>query len=124
MAAKRGRPIKYHVDEIIKIIDEYTKITELPILKEVCYINDWDYQVILNLSQTNSDLNYFKKRLLYKKEIELERGGLMGKYEKTMTIFSLKQLGWRDKPSTDDLSDALQKLDDILKNQRNLAENE
>jgi hypothetical protein len=27
----------------------------------------------------------------------LEKGGLTGKYDKTMVIFSLKQLGWRDK---------------------------
>lgn len=31
----------------------------------------------------------------------LEKGALTGKYDKTMAIFSLKQLGWRDKIETE-----------------------
>ena len=37
------------------------------------------------------------KKCIAKKEANLEKGALTGKLNPSMAIFSLKQLGWRDK---------------------------
>lgn len=105
--AKRGRPPsgKYNISEMIKKIEAYAEETEIPILKEVCYKNKWDYQYTMNLQAENDSLRESIKSLLDKKESELERGGLNGKVDKTMAIFSLKQLGWRDKIEIEDTKD-------------------
>jgi hypothetical protein len=47
------------------------------------------------------EVEYFSdalKRLMEKKEAEIELGGLRGKYNATMCVFALKQMGWRDNP--------------------------
>lgn len=93
----RGRPQKYNIEEMVDIICEYTDNTVLPILKEVCYLNGWNFDTLMNLERQNEDLNWAIKRLLQKKEVEVERGGLIGKYNQTMAVFTLKQLGWKDK---------------------------
>lgn len=93
----RGRPPKYDIEEIIDIIEKYIEETDLPIFKEVCYLNNWDDKYVYALGRKNEDLSHCIKKLSNKKEVELERGGLTGKYNPTMVVFSLKQLGWRDK---------------------------
>ena len=93
----RGRPQKYDLKEMVEIICDYTDNTVLPILKEVCYLNGWNFDTLMNLERQDEDLNWAIKRLLQKKEVEVERGGLIGKYNQTMAVFTLKQLGWKDK---------------------------
>lgn len=92
----RPKSDKYNIETMISIIEEYTKTIELPILKEVCYQNKWNYDYVMQLQRDNEELSQSIKTLLDKKETQLERGGLSGKYNNTMAIFSLKQLGWRD----------------------------
>jgi hypothetical protein len=55
-----------------------------------------------------------------RKEVVLEKGTLTGVYDKTMAIFSLKQLGWKDKQeiehsggtnNTNEIKHDLSKLD-------------
>ena len=93
-----ARPIKdkYKLDFVINTIDKYTNETELPIVKEVCVNNKWDVSHIYSMAKENPELDQSIKRLIDKKETELERGGLTGKYKTAMAIFSLKQLGWKD----------------------------
>lgn len=94
-----ARPIseKYQIDFVLKTMQEYIEKTELPIFKEVCYQNHWDTARIYQLGNENEELLDTIKELTNKKEVELERGGLTGKYNSTMAVFSLKQLGWKDK---------------------------
>ena len=94
-----GRPKnpKYDIDFVIDTIEEYIANTELPIFKEVCVMNNWCNEYIYQMAKENEDLSHSIKKLSDKKEVELERGGLTGKYNKTMAVFSLKQLGWKDK---------------------------
>jgi len=92
----RPKSDKYVISTMTKIIDDYTNKTDLPILKEVTYMNNWLYEYVMELQRGSEELSYSIKRLLCKKEVELERGGLKEKYNKTMAVFSLKQLGWRD----------------------------
>ena len=111
-----ARPNKYIIKDIVKIINDYTNKTDLPILKEVCYKNGWRYESIINLEVKEPELDDVIKRLVNKKEAELERGGLNGKYNNTMAIFSLKQLGWKDKQEEEYKKDieSLSTLADLL----------
>lgn len=93
----RGRPPKYDIEYIIETMDRYIEETELPIFKEVCYLNNWNTKYIYELGSKNEELSDTIKKLSDKKEVVLERGGLIGKYNPTMVVFSLKQLGWKDK---------------------------
>lgn len=92
-----GRPPKYNVEAMIDIIDDYTNQTDIPVLKEVCYKNYWVYDTVLDLQNKHEDLFHSIKRLLDKKEANLEIMGLRGEIDKTMAVFSLKQLGWKDR---------------------------
>ena len=89
--------IKYNIDEMVDIIERYTDDTEIPILKEVAYQNYWNYDTIMKYQRVNENLMQSIKRLLNKKEAQLERKGLNKEIDRTVAIFSLKQLGWKDR---------------------------
>lgn len=97
----RLRSDKYNIEEMCNIIDDYTDSTYVPILKEVCYQNHWNYDTVMKYQRENEELMQSIKRLLDKKEADLERGGLTGTLNKTVVVFSLKQLGWKDKQETE-----------------------
>ena len=94
-----GRPVseKYKTDFVLKQMNDYIDNTELPIFKEVCYQNNWDTARIYQLGNEHPEILDTIKKLSNKKEVELEKGGLTGKYNPTMAVFSLKQLGWKDR---------------------------
>lgn len=99
-----ARPVspKYELEFMLKRIDEYTDNTVIPILKELCYQQYWDYDYIIKIKTEKEELGRSIKRLLNKKEAQLEKLALMGKVSRTMAIFSLKQLGWKDKSDDED----------------------
>lgn len=82
---------------MVDIIERYTDDTEIPILKEVVYQNYWNYDTIMKYQRVNENLMQSIKRLLNKKEAQLERKGLNKEIDRTVAIFSLKQLGWKDR---------------------------
>ena len=98
-----ARPVseKYKIDFVINTMRDYIDNTDLPIFKEVCYQNNWDTARIYQLGNENEELLDTIKKLSNKKEVELEKGGLTGKYNSTMVVFSLKQLGWKDRQEVD-----------------------
>lgn len=85
MGAKKKDRGDLH-DRLVKYIDE----TDIPIVAEFAYQNK------INRSQLYELYPDTIKMLIDKKEAQLERGGLDKKIDKTMAIFSLKQLGWKD----------------------------
>jgi hypothetical protein len=93
-----GRPPKpkYRLSFMIKKIAEYTEREMLPILKECCFENNWNYDYVMELERKNTQLSQSIKRLLAKKEVMLEKMLYSGE-NNTGYIFSLKQLGWRDR---------------------------
>lgn len=93
MAAKQ----KYKTENLVALLDKYTNDTDIPILKEVCYQNYLNYDTIMKYQRTDELLMQSIKRLLDKKESQLERKGLNKEIDRTVAIFSLKQLGWKDK---------------------------
>lgn len=114
---------KYEIPDMIAKIIAYTDDTSLPILKEICYQNHWDYQYVMNLQAANENLREPIRRLLDKKEVVLERGGLTGGLDKTMAIFSLKQLGWTDRVVNDTDTTTLDRVLDVLDAVREQAKN-
>lgn len=115
---------KYEIDYMLDKIYEYTETTELPILKEVCYLNNWNYDYVKQMEARDENLSHSIKRLLNKKEVELEKGGLCGKYNKTMAVFSLKQLGWRDSIEINNNEMMDKKLAGIVKKLEKIKEQE
>jgi len=93
-----GRPKKpkYVIKSMVKIIDEYTDKALIPILKECCFENNWGYDYVMELERKHEELSRSIKRLKTRKEAVLEKMLYTGQ-NNTGYIFSLKQLGWRDK---------------------------
>lgn len=99
---KRGRPIKWtdkKIEEINALLENYIEITDIPIVAEFAYINDITRQRLYEFAEQNSRFSDTMKKCVTKKEAQLERFGLLNVINPVMGIFSLKQLGWRDKVS-------------------------
>lgn len=85
----------------------YTENTDIPILKEFCYKNKIHSKYIYELAdkciKKNNDyrLNDSIKELIEKKETQLEKLSLTGQINVSQAIFSLKQLGWKDRKDID-----------------------
>ena len=90
MSAKLGEE---KINEINEALKEYIENTDIPIVAEFAYMN----HIRRALLYENEILSYTIKELINKKEAQLERMALENDVDKTMAIFSLKQLGWRDK---------------------------
>ena len=91
-----GRPRKYddkQVNEIIKKLEAYIAKNDIPIVAEFAYLNDITREDLYGYIEFSTLL----KKLIAKKESALEKDTLSGKLNPSMAIFSLKQLGWRDK---------------------------
>lgn len=97
---------KYDVEDICEklyaYVDHCVRKKKPPILKEVTTHYHWNYvyvtQVMNNNLQKQGD-DRLKEAIAYlvdTKEWMLERLGLEGKIDKTVCVFSLKQLGWKD----------------------------
>lgn len=97
MANGRPKKPKYTIKTMVRKIYEYTEKTQLPILKECCFQNDWNYDYVMQLQRDNPVLSQSIRRLLTKKEIILEKGLYAGA-NNTGFVFGLKQLGWKDSP--------------------------
>lgn len=88
---------KYNINYMVKKIFSYTDNQPLPILKECCFENEWNYDYVMQLQRDNPILSQSIRRLLLKKEIQLEKALYSGG-NNTAFVFSLKQLGWKDNP--------------------------
>ena len=115
MAHPGGRPKKpkYTKKYMLKRIAEYIadcnvdgthvlpngqrKPVRVPILKECCLKNGWNYDYVMQLQRDDEELSQSIRDLLGWKEIILEQGMLTGVFKPGAAIFSLKQLGWTDR---------------------------
>jgi hypothetical protein len=97
--AKRGRPRttfnEANVTKILELLEKYTEETNIPILAEFAYKNHVLREDLYKYAEFDSAI----KRLINKKEAQLERECLNGNIDRTMAVFSLKQLGWKDQHS-------------------------
>ena len=111
--ADRGRPPKVNIEDLINDADSYIESAEPPILAEYAHIHGITRQYLYELANKHPELSDTIKKISEAKEVKLERNGLSGVYSPSVTIFSLKQLGWRDSVAVVD-EKALEKLDSIL----------
>ena len=105
--AKKGRPPKVNIEDLINDVDEYIQSANPPIVAEYAIMHGITRQYLYELAKKeegegDSRLSDTIKKIVDSKAIMLERNGLLGKYQPTMAIFSLKQLGWKDKPDIED----------------------
>ena len=112
MPAGRPKKPKYKTKFMVKKIQEYVddcnvdgshflpngqrKPIQVPILKECCLKNGWNYDWVMQMQRDNEELQDAVHVLLGWKEIILEKGMLTGVFRPGAAIFSLKQLGWKD----------------------------
>ena len=84
---------KQNIETIKSAMESYIESTDVPILAEFSYTHEIDRQTLYDYDEFST----LRKRLIAKKESQLERLGLLGEVDRTMAVFSLKQLGWSDK---------------------------
>jgi hypothetical protein len=106
MARTKGAySAKYAPDLMAEAVESYLaeclKRRKVPIFKEVTVKQNWTYMNAERLRSKEGYEAYAEavNKLFDAKEYMLERLGLDGKVDKTMAIFSLKQLGWKDQQS-------------------------
>lgn len=97
-----GRPPKVKAKDILSDVDAYLASADPPIVAEFAHRHNITRQYLYELADKESEKGHHQlsdaiKRISEAKEIALERGGLCGDYQANMAIFSLKQLGWKDK---------------------------
>jgi hypothetical protein len=80
-------------EQLFDRFKKYIDNTTLPIIAEFAYMNEIDRNYLYD----NAIFSTLLKRCIAKKEANLEKGALTGKLNPSMAIFSLKQIGWKDK---------------------------
>lgn len=108
-----ARPSTGRYDNLVEDIKEYTNSKDYPILKELCYLKHYNYDVIMAKQREDEVLSQAIKELLYKKEAYLEDRGIHGFLKASMAIFTLKQLGWKDNIQVENTE--VTKVDKLLK---------
>jgi hypothetical protein len=88
---------KEFVKQLRERFKEYIDNKEIPIIAEFAYKNEVPRKTLYDLDGFSPLL----KKCRDKKEAALESKALKGGVNVTMAIFSLKQLGWRDKVSVE-----------------------
>lgn len=111
--AKRGRPPKVKIEDLINDADEYIMNADPPIIAEYAHQHGITRCYLYQLAEQNEELSNTIKKISEAKEVILEKKGLNGEYTASVTIFSLKQLGWRDSTEVVDTK-AIERLDAIL----------
>lgn len=79
-------------EKTLQALEDYIRTTDIPIVAEFAYLHNMSCKY---LNENNCYADPIE-RLLTKKQANLERRCLEGQIDKTMAIFSLKQLGWTD----------------------------
>ena len=120
--AKKGRPPKVNIEDLINDVDEYIQSANPPIVAEYAIMHGITRQYLYELakkkeSEGDPALSDTIKKITDSKAIMIERNALLGKYNASMAIFSLKQLGWKDKPDdSEDDNDLVREFIEAVKN--------
>jgi len=92
--------MKWTDEEIKKVrirLEKYIDDSEIPIVSEFAYLSKIGRQQLYTFAEKNELFSDTIKRCIEKKETQLERLGLLNIINPSVAIFSLKQLGWKDK---------------------------
>lgn len=110
-----GAPRKHDREALRVKFLKYIEESDLPIVAEFAYQNGIDRKKLYEFPELRDAINL----CITKKEAALQRGGLSGAYNAAMTIFSLKQIGWKDKADEpEESSPEPQRVEIIVKDAR------
>lgn len=84
---------KKKIDTVTDEMELYIAETAIPILAEFAYKNDYNRSQLYQIAGLSNTI----KKMMLKKEAQLEKLALSGNAPTAMCIFGLKQLGWSDK---------------------------
>lgn len=84
---------EYDYQDLKQKMIDYTAKEEIPIVAEFAYLNGIPRQYLYEIEELTDTI----KLLVSKKEANLERKAIKGECPPAFAIFSLKQLGWKDK---------------------------
>jgi len=119
---KVGRPVSVWTPERLKKVnremDEYTENTDIPILAEFAYTHDYQREELYK----HVELTHAIKKMMTKKEAQLEKLGLLNVVNTAMAAFSLKQLGWRDKQEIEHSGEVAEKTKEYLDKMSNVSD--
>ena len=118
MAPKR----KMGVAELVAAANLYADTAPIPIVKEFAMQVGYPYTYLYELAAKHPTFHEALRRIVDMKEIILEKGALTGELDRSMAIFSLKQIGWRDQPQENKQND--DKLDELLRSITDAANNQ
>jgi hypothetical protein len=93
-----GRPRSLTPEDVAKLViefDNYIKTSSIPVIAEFAYKNGLTRQSLYDYDEFSTLL----KICTEKKEAQLELMSLRGEVNSTQAIFSLKQMGWKDRES-------------------------
>lgn len=97
---KGGRPRNLSAEQVANLLqkfEQYINETDIPIIAEFAYQNEINRQTLYDYDEFSTLI----KICIDKKEAQLERKALQGEVNPTVAIFSLKQLGWKDRQEID-----------------------
>lgn len=106
---------KYDIETVCKQMEEYTMSSEIPILKEFAFNHNLDYNYLVQLRDRTAEkgdnsLSKSISRMLCKKEFMLEKLAMREQINVSFAVFSLKQLGWREKQELELGANTINKL--------------
>ena len=85
------------IEKIRVQFELYIEATDIPIVSEFAYQNNISRQRLYEFAENGELFSDTIKKCITKKEAQLEKLGLLSVINPSMAIFSLKQLGWKDK---------------------------
>lgn len=83
---------KYDRDALLTAFICYVWETEIPILAEFCWMNGVTTHTIYDWAEFEHAVKWCRD----KKQAQIEKGALFGQLNASMSIFSLKNMGWSD----------------------------
>jgi hypothetical protein len=114
-------PKRAGVNKVVEILKNYTEQNRdcLPILRECCVQNDWDYEDFCKMMDESPKVKRAANMLLSQKEVNLEKFAVLGSFNKPMSAFLLERMA--KGTSESEMTSSLRKLDLLLDNDADLA---
>lgn len=98
---RRGRSETIDRADLKAKFQAYIAENEIPIVSEFCTLYGIGRSTLYEIEEVQEEID----RCVTKKEANIERGALKGELNPAMSIFSLKQLGWKDRKEVEHSQD-------------------
>ncbi len=110
MAKPKGR-VAYNREEIVKDFISYCNSEPMPFVEDYCGRPETPCKdTLYEWAKTMPDLTDALKKAKSKSISYLVKGALKNNLQTAMAIFTLKNLGWRDNPQGEDLTESTEQV--------------